>query len=188
MGASQSTNDDVIVHKSNIRKFTSETREAVTKLSDALMGMVGEDNTTELHDMVSRIKDNIQKTEDEIRRLENHGVGPLSTKTKNLQRDELVLELHVQWVVVNAMWVVLASIAMASFMDDIINTYHDAIDELVTFTTKHDVTNAHASIEKLLENMKLHQQKVEGAVQEGMSKFPELAWDTPIFEAMKSPM
>ena len=172
----------------NIRKFTSETREAVTKLSRALVAVTGKDGD-DITDMVTHIKDSIRKTEEEIERLgETRTDRPMTKKMRNLQTEELMHESHVQWVLVNAMWVVVASIAMASFMDDIVGTYHDAIDELVTFVTKRDVRDTRASIEKLLESMKRHQQKVEGALQEGMSKFPELSWDTPIFEAMKSPM
>lgn len=169
------------------RMISSETQDAVTKMSESLVDLVvGKSQTgakVALQDMLREVKDRAESTRAKMERIEKEdsdaetphirNVFRMGPKMREMRREELEREMHTQWVVANTMWVVLSSIALASLMDLIVQSYHDAIDELMAFVfsnTQGGVAATQEPVRRLLDDMRRHQEKVDAAMQEALSR------------------
>lgn len=107
----------------------------------------------------------------------NKHYGPLAMKATQLQTEEAVRAVRVQWVVINAIWVVLSAATLSGAMDAIAETYHHAIDDLVDFVKKESLTQSSttASIQDLLDVLEKRQRTVEDTMHDNMALvFPDI--------------
>lgn len=102
-------------------------------------------------------------------------LGPLSTKMNELHKEDAVRDMRMQWIVINAVWVVISAATLSGAMDAIAAEYQHATDDLVEFVNKSSSsTSMTAQVQALVQTLERRQGAAEAIADEHTTLFPDL--------------